>query len=114
MCDAYKKSGANGAWGYLVNQRQAGLDRYDDNLAAADRFADMMDGNWSNSPPLTQNDFNFGQYLNKLRRNIFSGGKGNGSKDAGFVAQWGAIGAFYNEQGMNWDDWASKNCGCGK
>ncbi len=35
----------------LMSGRQGGLDRYDDNLAAAERFTEMMDGNYSYYPP---------------------------------------------------------------
>ena len=98
----------------LMDARNKGFDRYDDNLPAAERFAEMLDGNYSNYSPWRSDDFNFGQFLNKTRKDVFGGGKGNGSKDANFVAKWGAQGAFNYEQGMSWQDWKQRNCSCGR
>ena len=98
----------------LMNGRNNGWDRYDDNLPAAERFAEMMDGNYANYAPWRSDDFNMGQYLYKKYRQGARGGKGNGSQDAGFVAKWGAMGAFYFEQNISWADWKQRNCTCGK
>ena len=85
-----------------------------DNLSAAERFGEMIDGNYSGYPPYQQSDFNFGQFLFKTGRNILNGGKGNGSKNAGFVAKWGALGDLNFEQGVSWAEWKRKNCDCQK
>jgi RHS repeat-associated protein len=98
----------------LMNGRNKGWDRYDDNLPAAERFAEMMDGNYSHYSPLRPNDFNMGQYLYKKYRQAASGGKGNVSKDADFVGKWGAMGTFHFEQNMSWADWKQRNCTCEK
>jgi len=98
----------------IQKARKQGLDRGNDNYAAADRFGDMIEGNYSFYSPFSEADFNFGQYLNKKRRDIFGNGAGNGSKDAAFVAKWGSIGAFYYDSGLGWKDWAKRNCGCRK
>ncbi|MCG3576872.1 RHS repeat-associated core domain-containing protein [Ralstonia solanacearum] len=98
----------------LMNARGAGLDRNDDNLAAAERFAEMMDGNYSFYSPWRSDDLNFLQFLRKVMRDVAKNGEGNGSKDAGHVAKWGAQGAFNYEQGVSWTDWKRRNCNCGK
>ncbi len=98
----------------LMDARNKRLDRYDDNLAAAERFSEMLDGNYSGYAPWRSGDFNFGQFAFKSARNAFGGGKGNGSKDASFVSKWGATGAFHFEQRTNWADWKKNNCTCGR
>ncbi|MHA6824544.1 RHS repeat-associated core domain-containing protein, partial [Ralstonia pseudosolanacearum] len=98
----------------LTAARKAGLDRNDDNLAAAERFAEMMDGNYSFYAPWRSDDLNFGQFLLKIIRDVAKNGAGNGSKDAGHVAKWGALGALNYEQGVIWNDWKRRNCNCEK
>lgn len=98
----------------LMQARNQGFDRYDDNLPAAERFSEMMDGDYTYYAPISQDTFNFGQFVNKTARNVFGDGKGNGSKDANFVAKWGALGDFYHREGMSWAEWKRKNCECNK
>ena len=90
ICEAAKDGGASN----LMDQRRKGFDRYDDNVAAAERFFEMYEGNYSNYPPYSQDDLNMGQVVVKLIRKV-TGQSGNGSQDAGFVGKWGGIGALY-------------------
>ncbi|MHA6853613.1 RHS repeat-associated core domain-containing protein, partial [Ralstonia pseudosolanacearum] len=106
--------GGESPTGDLTAARKAGLDRNDDNLAAAERFAEMMDGNYSFYAPWRSDDLNFGQFLLKIMRDVAKNGAGNGSKDAAHVGKWGALGAFNYEQGVSWNDWKQRNCNCGK
>jgi RHS repeat-associated protein len=81
-------------------------DKYDDNLAAAERFGEMMDGNFSFYSPWKSSSFAVGKGM------LTWAGIGGGSKDAAFVTKWGSMGAFYFDQGMSWKDWKKKYCPC--
>jgi hypothetical protein len=76
------------------------LDQYDDNLAAAERYFDGLQGNY-NSHLMA------GQGVLKSLREISIGGYKpmekiggrNGSKNAEFVTRWGMLGVFDRENG---------------
>jgi RHS repeat-associated protein len=87
---------------YLFDLRRRGIDRYDDNVAAAERYMEMCQGNYEFYPPFTQDDFNDGQYTWKWIRQKL-GLPGNGAKDNDFVHDWGRRGI---------QDRAAKRCGC--
>ena len=89
------------------------FDVYDDNIAAAERFAEFFDGNYSFYPPHPNGAFNTYQYLLKKWRQRFSGGRGNGAKNPEFLWRWGQKGAFwYRWKSGGWEEWKKQNCGC--
>jgi hypothetical protein len=89
-------------WGYLSNARNHdGLDKLDDNLAAAERYFDGYDGNYSETLIV-------GMTLLKELREVHVGDKKpfekifgrNGSQSPEFVTRWGMMGIFDRNNGI--------------
>ena len=93
----------NDPYGYLYDARNTyHLDRHDDNLAAAERYAGAYSGD-----PLYKDTNLVGDLALKLARDVCVGGYcgsdilgKNGSKDAEFVNRWGSLGNFDRENGL--------------
>lgn len=91
-----------GPWSYLSNRRNVdGLDMFDDNLPAAERYFEGYDGNYNEH-------FIAGSAVLKAVREIkiFDSkpmqrllGK-NGSKEIMFITKWGQMGVFDRENGI--------------
>jgi len=90
-----------GQW--LALKRRGGLDKYDDNLAAAERFAMASEGVWDVIPG-TQGDVLAGKMLVQGARLNIPGSQallGNaGSSSPSFTEKWGSLGDLYFRQGM--------------
>jgi RHS repeat-associated protein len=89
------------AWLFRA-RNQDHLDTYDDNLAAAERYAGAYGGD-----PLYADTLLAGQTLLKTTRDLCIFGVcgsdflgKNGSKDAEFVDRWGSLGNFDRENGL--------------
>ena len=90
-----------GLW--LAARREEGLDRYDNNLAAAERFAMAAEGFWDAFPG-SQTMANAGkQLLQQARMNIPGAeavlGKA-GSSNPEFTEKWGLLGNSYHQLGL--------------
>lgn len=83
-------------------RNQKGADKLDDNLAAAERYFEGYDGNYS--APLIA-----GSFLLKSAREVSVGGLRpfeailgrNGSQSPEFVTRWGMLGVFDRENGIS-------------
>ncbi|WP_156371918.1 hypothetical protein [Acidovorax sp. Leaf78] len=90
-----------GLW--LAARREEGLDRYDNNLAAAERFAMAAEGFWNVFPGSQTMAIAGKKLLQKARMNVPGAeallGKA-GSSNPDFTEKWGQLGNSYHQLGM--------------
>jgi hypothetical protein len=91
---------------YLQAARRRGRDKMDDNLPAAERYFDGLQGNYNGAMML-------GELAVKDARDVQTGSRKplaklpfgkNGSKNAGFVTKWGLTGVFDRKYGISHQD----------
>lgn len=93
-----------GLW--LAARREDGLDRYDNNLAAAERFAMAAEGYWDIFPGSQTMAITGKGLLQKARMNIPGAeavlGKA-GSSNPDFTEKWGQLGNAFHQLGLSPD-----------
>jgi hypothetical protein len=90
-----------GMW--LAMRRDEGLDRYDNNLAAAERFAMAAEGFWDVFPGSQTMAIAGKRLLQKARMNVPGAEKvlgKAGSSNPDFTEKWGHLGNSYHQQGL--------------
>lgn len=118
LCKAHA-SGQNPS-DYFMQERNAGLDVGDSNLAAAERYENAYDGSFGSS--YAQSAIAIGMDFGaKWARVIpgmdttWLGRNGSPAIDAAFVNTWGLTGAWDRAWGLpNLDAGGGSGCGCGK
>jgi len=94
---------------YLRALRQQGTDRWDDNLAAAERYEEAFEGEYEGYSPFSQEVLIGGMGLLKKWRDEYNDGQGNGSKDGAFVTKWGLRGARDRKNGKSYNQYCPKD-----
>ena len=90
-----------GMW--LALRRDEGLDRYDNNLAAAERFAMAAEGFWDVFPGSQTMAIAGKRLLQKARMNVPGAEKvlgKAGSSNPDFTEKWGQLGNSYHQRGL--------------
>jgi RHS repeat-associated protein len=107
LCRA--SSSGIGADTFLYNARKEGLDKGDSYLVAAERYTEAYYGNYAVPTIHEQDTLIMGQTILKYAReapiigsavqSIF-GRNGAPARDASFIAKWGMLGTFHNQNAV--------------